>query len=129
LTSIADGESQGQINGSRFTLPEREAKVPATTVLQWEDVHGLRAKEPFKLKLNVVDDEPPPAERPLRVFAAGGVVRTGRHRRQGGALWARRYGGATAFLPLAGGVILLARRNSRIFYRIKYQFYGDLAGS
>jgi hypothetical protein len=62
----------------------------------------------------------------MRVFAAGGVVRTGKNTGDEGVPSGP---GATAFLPLAGGVILLARRNSRIFYRIKYEFYGDLAGS
>jgi len=52
----------GEVTGARFALPAREVKAPETMTVQWEDAHGLTAKAPFKLKLNVGDDAAPSAD-------------------------------------------------------------------
>lgn len=56
---LAHVNGNGQIAGTRFTLPARAVKTPETLAVQWEDLHGLTAKLPFKLKINVGTDEPP----------------------------------------------------------------------
>ena len=56
---LAKVDHGGHVTGARFTVPAMEVKTPETISLQWEDVLGLTAKAPFKLKLNVVEDEPP----------------------------------------------------------------------
>ncbi|MCG3149366.1 MAG: hypothetical protein PCFJNLEI_02826 [Verrucomicrobiae bacterium] len=59
---LARVDQGGQVAGAQFSLPALAVKAPETIQFQWEDAHGLTAKAPFKLKLNVVDDQPPRAD-------------------------------------------------------------------
>lgn len=53
LSRITAGSFTGKVVGTRFELANADAP------LFWEDRCGLSAKEPFKLKLNTVEDQPP----------------------------------------------------------------------
>jgi hypothetical protein len=62
LTQISYGDVTGTVSQATFTLPAQVVGTPGTTALQWRDAHGLAGKTPFKLRLNVVADQPPAVE-------------------------------------------------------------------